>query len=53
LQTEVDQPAGELGHDLAELREGDVMPLAVALVSDRRAVTEPLGREGRHVGDRG
>ena len=52
LDPEVDQAAADLRHDLAELGVADVVPGAVALVADRRAVAVLLGGQPDQVGDR-
>ena len=52
LDAEVDQPATDLRHDLADLGERDVTPLAVDLVLLRDSIAEQLDRTREQVGDR-
>src|SRR5207248_3416018 len=52
FDAEVDQAEADLLHDLAELREADVMPLAVALEADGDAVAVLGDRLREHARDR-
>jgi hypothetical protein len=52
LDAEIDQPERHLAHDLVQLGERDVPPLAVALVANGGTIAIPLGRMRHQVGDR-
>ena len=52
LDAEIDQPAGDLTHDLVQLGERDIPPLAIAACAHRGAIAEQLDRLREQVGDR-
>jgi len=52
LDPEVDEAEGDLLDSLRELRVGDVVPRAVALVADRHALAVRRDGRGQQVGDR-
>jgi hypothetical protein len=52
LHAQVDEAEADLAHDLADLREGHVVPFAVGLVAHGDAVGELLCRTTNEVGDR-
>ena len=51
-QAEIDQPAGDLGHDLADLAVSHVDPFVAALEAHRGVVGIPLRGKTHQVGDR-